>query len=485
MPHSNSQEQTIYRSLAGKIQLGFYDNGKRFPSAKEIAGQFHVSYCPAQRALKALERDGLVRLCRGKETLILKKPFNNYLASSIFLRRAKALADLNKSLELISPALCVHGMGQMASSAFSMQIASENFEYPMPLLYCLFEKSLKALKNQTALSLYYDIGAFSGSAYLDILYLQYGKKETDTFLNTAAKNIMQSWENCRNNPPSLSLRQMEMEAKEFFGKIDGYLEQAQANISNEQQDAFLWEPHKGRPRYCDVIAIDMICKINQGIYPVGTLLPNGAVLAEIYHVSAITMRRTIILMNQLGVTKTINGIGTRVVSAEGDTVPYKLKGLMLDHNLREFLEALHLLAITCEPVIKYTFSSFTEMNISSILDSASLKDEKRAMVAVISASMQAIVNCCPLAAIGEIYSKLTLLLLKGSVLRLSETGEEHVEGWRAISEDITKSLNAGNGTAFAQAFRQLAVNNFVSTKETLLEIGVSGIDELAFPFHNA
>ena len=59
MPYSSSQEQTIYRHLAGQIQLGFYDGGARFPSAQEIARKFRVSYCPAQRALKALAQAGL------------------------------------------------------------------------------------------------------------------------------------------------------------------------------------------------------------------------------------------------------------------------------------------------------------------------------------------------------------------------------------------------------------------------------------------
>ena len=57
MPGSNSQEQNIYRNLAAQIQSGFYSDGKRFPSVQEIARQFHVSYCPAQRALKELESE--------------------------------------------------------------------------------------------------------------------------------------------------------------------------------------------------------------------------------------------------------------------------------------------------------------------------------------------------------------------------------------------------------------------------------------------
>ena len=81
--NDNSQEQTIYRTLAGKIQMGFYDQ-ERFPSAKAIADQFQVSYCPAQRALKMLENNGLVKLCRGRATVVLAKPYENYLKTDIF-----------------------------------------------------------------------------------------------------------------------------------------------------------------------------------------------------------------------------------------------------------------------------------------------------------------------------------------------------------------------------------------------------------------
>ena len=84
MSNSNSRERTIYRSLAGKIQLGFYDNETRFPSAKEIASQYQVSYCPAQRALKMLEQGGLIKLCRGKSTAILDKPYRDYPWKALF-----------------------------------------------------------------------------------------------------------------------------------------------------------------------------------------------------------------------------------------------------------------------------------------------------------------------------------------------------------------------------------------------------------------
>ena len=56
MSQFNSHQQIIYRNLANKIQLGFFQEGDRFPSAQEIADWHRVSYCPVQRALKDLEK---------------------------------------------------------------------------------------------------------------------------------------------------------------------------------------------------------------------------------------------------------------------------------------------------------------------------------------------------------------------------------------------------------------------------------------------
>lgn len=103
------------------------------------------------------------------------------------------------------------------------------------------------------------------------------------------------------------------------------------------------------------------------------------------------------------------------------------------------------------------------------------------MVSVISACMQAVVHCCPLACIQEIYRQITILLLKGSVLRLDETGAETVPGWKSLSLSMLRSLSDKDTTQFARSWRDLMDNNFITTKKTLLEIGVSGIDGIIQP----
>ena len=42
MSNSNSQEQTIYRYLFAQLQLGFYDNNRRFPTAKRCGAVWRL-----------------------------------------------------------------------------------------------------------------------------------------------------------------------------------------------------------------------------------------------------------------------------------------------------------------------------------------------------------------------------------------------------------------------------------------------------------
>lgn len=271
-----------------------------------------------------------------------------------------------------------------------------------------------------------------------------------------------------------------MESK-FFDKQVQYLNHLSFVNGAVEAECFLWEPRKGRTRYCDIIAIDLLRKINQGVCPVGTLLPNGAQLSDTYHVSEITIRRTIALLNQLGVTKTKNGVGTYVVSLGNASVAHKIKDIMNDDNYIAFLEALQFLAITGKTVIPITFAHCPENALYAIARAADIRQPHKAMVATIGACLQAIVHHCPFAAVREIYAKLTLSLLGGSVLQFDESGRRPAPDWAEISTALGVSLKAKNGERFAKAFCALAESCFFTMKRKLMEIGVEGAERVADP----
>lgn len=477
MTHANSQEQTIYRCLSGQIQSGFYDGGERFPSVQEIARQYGVSYCPAQRALKALERQGFIVVCRGKATQVVSKPYGNYLESGAFHSRAAALDDLARSLELVSADLCLEGMRRLADAPVPEQsfgpAASKN---PGKQLYQMFELALKALENRTVLNLYYDIHSFQQSAFLDLIYVRYGTREARLFLEKQAAAFQESLRALLKGREREAGQGLKALSREFFGAVSEGFQAAGGSASAEcplEEEAFRWEPAKGRSKYCDAVAVDLVCKIHQGIYPVGTLLPNGASLADTYHVSPMTIRRTLVLLAQLGVVKTYNGVGTRVLLAGDGAVLEKWKDLALDGGLKASLESLQLLALTCGPVLRLTLPHITEELWTAMRHALDTSAEKRGMTAFTSACMQTVVRCCPLAALRELYGKITLLLLKAGVLRLGETGQEPVSGWPELALAFRDCLEQPDDLRFTALFDRLVGLSFREMKRSLLRMGIA------------
>lgn len=479
--YSNSQEQTIYHRLAERIQLGFYDDGQRFPTVQDIAQQFGVSYCPAQRALKALESDGLIQINRGRETCVLRKPYEHYLESPVFAEHLAAIEDLCQSLTFLSPVISFQGLCHMASALFEFAPLQKNNRRQWAEFYRHFEQSLLALGSQSVLSLYYDISAFLGSTFLDIAQALFTEAEEKHFLEQLAEVYHHVCKAIQNGQFSLAKQQLEKLSQAFSAPFDQRLRQLIAGAALPPQKNFHWAPHKGRKRYRDLIALDLARKINQGLYPVGTLLPHGPALADIYHVSSITIRRTIELLNQLGFTKTVNGIGTYVVHTENSSIPSKLKDLNLDESLYVFLEALQLLTITCEAVCLVTFPHFTPQSRQAIVQAAAQNEDGPSIITAISACMQAIVHDAPFQAVQEIYRNLTLMLLNGNVLPLSAFAKEPLDSWPQLAGWLTQSLSSDNSQRFALAFRQLSLSCFQATKSYLLSIGMSRIEAIATP----
>ena len=477
MPNPNSLDQNIYRNLAAQIQSGFYSDGKRFPSAQEIARLFNVSYGPAQRALKALEKEGLIRIGRGKETVVLKKPHDNFLESDTFKNRIASLIDLSQSLRLLSPAINIQGMCHMdLEKELDSPLPENNRIEQWRMQYRLFRDALSALGNLTTLDLYHDINSFIESAFLDIYRMSHIGQE-NLLLNHLIQDYRKCLENCKNGKLSEAKKGLEALATPFHDTIEQYLESLP--VDRNIQQVFSWSPQKGRTRYCDMIAIDLVRKINHGTFPAGTLLPNGAILADLYHVSGITMRRTIAILNKLGIVKTVNGVGTRVVSTENTETSDKLKALVLGNNLRIFLEAYQLLVITCGPIIRLSFPYFPGKQIQAMREAACMQEPNTAVTALTSSLLQAIIRYCPLASIKEIYSKLTLLLLNGSALSYDTPGMD--ANWLSTSENLQDALDKKDGNRFASIYNRLQHDTFILLKSRLNNIGVAGIDQIAIP----
>lgn len=159
-----------------------------------------------------------------------------------------------------------------------------------------------------------------------------------------------------------------------------------------------------------------------------------------------------------------------------------MKSLMSNNKFICFLEALQLLAITGKPVLAYTFPHCPAESLGAISRAAGIKVQYAAVNATVGALLQAAARHCPLAAIREIYSKITLLLLFGSILQIRGGEYGRFPAGRKFRRNICESLEEGDGIRLAASADTLFKNCFAVMKEKLLELGIAGADKVYTPF---
>lgn len=86
-----------------------------------------------------------------------------------------------------------------------------------------------------------------------------------------------------------------------------------ASSAPECQEAFQWSSYKKASQRCYSLCMEILSGISWGLYPAGAMLPSMNKMAEEKQVSVITIRRTLSLLGSIGVTKTVNGIGTYIL----------------------------------------------------------------------------------------------------------------------------------------------------------------------------
>ncbi len=164
-------------------------------------------------------------------------------------------------------------MDQDTYSDFLTKAKQSN--HPAKRLYQSYDQALRSLGNQTILSLYYDIGAFLESSFLDILTEKQGKEAGQCFLESLTKSLCDSLKDCQEHRYDAAERRLNKLRNTFLSKIQSsILNNCRIDFTVKSRKPSYGNPHKGRKKYCDLVAIDLVCRINEGRYPIGVKLPS-------------------------------------------------------------------------------------------------------------------------------------------------------------------------------------------------------------------
>ena len=137
----------------------------------------------------------------------------------------------------------------------------------------------------------------------------------------------------------------------------------------------------------------IIREILTGIYPVGSYLPSLPQMENKYKVSLTTVRRTLSILEALGVTRSFQGKGTQVFMA-----PVEIDFTLLDirEGLRLYRESVQLLALTAGGITQYTLEYVQEGKRKELGDRLMMIQEQKKSYNCFEVILTFIKEECPL-----------------------------------------------------------------------------------------
>lgn len=438
----------VYEYFEARILYGHYKCGESLPSIHKICLMFHLAPATVRNALASLEKEGYVRVDPRTAAMVVYKAgpagFREN-AARYFVPRKAGIADYVLSEKLLFEPLWREGLKRWKDEDWKRLL--DNMKHPaggavsMPVE--LFILAFRALDNRLFLNLYWEAVRYIRFAYLTV------QEDQAVFTDQELEGLS------REDVISLLGQTFESWYGPATADLFSFIEQSQKayGLEEAQQIPFYWNIYRKRPQLRYTLASRILREIVSGYYPRGTYLPSLPQMAQRYEVSFNTVRRTLVILDSMGITRSFHGKGTLVLAESG-------KADLANPEIREgmglYIESLHLITLTIEQVVRHTLENAAEDAVEKLkYDVWQLRKKKKSYM-FFDVALAFIVGNCRLNLVKECYNKLRELIVWGYpvvLLRLKER-DIHME-YEDIVDQAGRYLGEGNVEAFSDKVKAM------------------------------
>ena len=476
MKNDTQLSNIIYEFFLMRFHFAYYGYGDTLPPIDTMCKEFSVAPETVKNALRTLRSEGYIDMHNGRLTKVVYRQTEIQRQEAVrtyFAARHAASIDLYESAGQILVPLLTQCLHRMAPEDLSrLEPYAERGKFGDVLAF--FCSILQALNNPLAMNLFWETSFFVGLFFLD--------EDTDPdFHDSSASRIgMAEIISCCRGQDWLRLDDVLAEFKKtFFQRAAQYI--SQYKTDSVKQIPFTWRIYYGRPQVCYQLATRILHSIYIGDYSHVPYLPSYEKMAKEYAVSVSTIRRTVHVLNQLGVTVSVNGIGTRIFSTPGTGNTPVFESPAIRRNIALYYQAYEIIAYSCEYAFRPTLLALTSDQTESLI--WQLKDNLQRCRCEFTYwhLLICISRHNPFPAIREIYSRIYSLFIWGYPLKfkLADTSEYDREN-RKFTESILAELTAGNLDNCIAVFNCQIARLFPVLERFLAKYGVSQ-EELRIP----
>lgn len=464
---NNSMADIIYDYFTSRILFGYYLRGDRLPAVSYICRQFQVSPLTARTALIRMREEGYIETTERKRSIVTYRPDKQQEQRyrKAFLSRKEGMNDMCRNSDILfGPIVRYYLQKQTEDSIKQIRSQLKKWKgHPAKQINMFYAEAMRPLNNPLALNLHWEM-----ARYLQMPYLRQTANFADS--NAAAKHIEQMLTLIETGNTKKALEMTwafnRNVTQMFFESLAVKLDTPEP----VEQLPFEWQIYREHPQMCYTLAAGLMSKIDARIYKQEELLPSCQALAQEYNVSLITMRRTLELLNDIHVTETQNGVGTRVISGRLAGPP-DLSHVKIRKCLMMMLQAMQLCALTCKNVAVYTLSSLNSKDLQNLNREIGRLTEEGTAFLTAKTCLQFIGENNPSPFIREVYRQLCLLLQWGHALHMFSQKLDASGFYVSYAENLREALCRRDIGNFAGKLSELVGKSVDGTKTLLLELG--------------
>lgn len=474
--------QIIYGLLAAQIEFGTYRYKDPLPKMEEVSQWFSVSLGTVKTAYRQLKEKGYITSARKAGASVAVRFGDEQLEKNIqmyFSLRKDAVMDLCDSFGPLFSHLQWYGLKN--ASPEQLDELERLCKQPQVLRPYVLAQHIRliygSLNNDLLLRLIWQAYLFFQAPFLSLPSNIVTFEDTDgPLLDMIRLCRRRDWRGLWKTVETCQ-EQIAAAARRF------YVNRVTMEPPGEPIP-FHWNIYQNSSQRCYSVAINLLKGFRLGIFTRDDFLPAPAEIAEHMQVSTITVRRTLTLLNQLGVIQSINGVGTKVLNTEESMKYCDFTQPVIQKRMRGFIQSLQILAMTCGACAK---SVITDPHaVGQWKDRLAYIKENDRFESVIFASFEIIPLYAQNRAVGEIYEKLLQFLLWGYPLRSMHGTREEINAYYLPHIDaLQECLECGDWDRLATVLENLLFYELQFAAVRLEELGIKDAANLLIPDREA
>lgn len=470
-------QQLIFELFETQIKFGAHRYGELLPTIKEVSSYFLASVDTVRLAYNRLKQEGYITLstCVGAVVKV------NYTDSEIqqhiqgyFSSRKESLLDFAQYVGILSGYVQWFALKNASSETLDKleQSCLQRKVLPVYRMSQQLQLIYSPLGNDLLLRLFWQMFLFFQAPLVSI-------PQNINVINSSKSPLLDMIESARNNEWTSLRKEIEVTSEKYFKGLQTFFENNVPLHAADKQIDFTWSIYKKTSQVCYSICLDLILKICNGIYQTGDFLPSPKELARENKVGIKTIRRAVSLLNKLGVTSSVNGVGTKVLAPSENNCDFS--DVILQKRLLDFLQSLHILSMSCQRCAHITICSMNSNCIKQLIEQLVKVMEFGAYEKIIYVCNEFISLHIPFQPIRTIYVKLIQQLIWGYPLHLHGDRESTNAYFLPYIESMIESLKDADAEKFSMILEQLqkAETNF--TAQWLINLGVQEAASLIIP----